>query len=440
MIISIHQPNFVPYLGYFYKIYKSDVFVFLDDTQFSTGNFQNYNYIKSPKGKMRIALPIEYSFGDNINTVALKDNGWENVLLDKLRYNYKNAPYFSEVFNDICEIVNSQKWTYLYELNIAIVKAICDRMSFKTKFVLASDLSIDSKKEEKVLDICETLGATEYLSGHGAKVYQSEDNFTQRGIKLKYTDFEDELYEQLWGEYIPNLSILDYIFNCGYKNPFLKKPKIVAFVPIKLNSQRLPGKNLKNLGDRPLCYHIMRTLLNVPLIDKVYVYCSDMSVVDYCPKNVVYLNRDKSLDRNETLGIEIYTSFCNEVEADYYVLAHATAPFLKPTSVENALRKIINCGYDSSFSAEEIKTFCWYQGQPLNYSLTHVVRTQDIEPIIRETSGFYIFSRNLLLKGKRRIGDNPYIQLVSNIEAIDIDTKDDWDLCEAIVTGGEKNV
>ena len=72
--------------------------------------------------------------------------------------------------------------------------------------------------------------------------------------------------------------------------------------------------------------------------------------------------------------------------------------------------------------------------------MTHVVRTQDIEPIIRETSGFYIFSRNLLLKGKRRIGDNPYIQLVSNIEAIDIDTKDDWDLCEAIVTGGEKNV
>ena len=437
MIISIHQPNFAPYLGYFYKIYKSDVFVFLDDTQFSTGNFQNYNYIKSAQGKLRLALPVEYSFGDNINTVVIKDNGWEKVLLDKLRYNYKNAPYFSEVFNDISGIINSQKWIYLYELNMAIIKMTCNRMGFKTRFVLASDLSIESKKEEKVLDICETLGATEYLSGHGAEVYQSEDSFNQRGIQLTYTDFEDQPYNQLWGEYISNLSILDYLFNCGYRNPFLKKPKIVAFVPVQINDQNSQNKDLIRLGDSPLCFHVTKTLLNVPLIDNVYIYCSNSNVVDYCPKNIIYLSHNKSLDGQDVSDIDIETAFCNEIDADYYVLAYPTAPFLKSVSIENALRKIINCGYDSSFSAEEIKSYCWYQGQPLNYSLTSIVQKHDIEPIIRETNGFYVFSKNMLMKEKRRIGDNPYIQLVNNIESIAVETKDDWNLCEAIVIGGE---
>lgn len=204
--------------------------------------------------------------------------------------------------------------------------------------------------------------------------------------------------------------------------------KIVALVPIKLNSQRLPHKNILPLAGHPLCWHIVNTLVKVKKIDEVYVYCSDETVEKYLPVGAIVKKRDKRLDNDLVKGSEIYRSFINDIDADIYVLAHTTSPFIKLKSIEEALDHVLKKEYDSAFSARRVQTFAWYQGKPINYDLDDVPRTQDMEPIWIETSAFFIFRKELFTKYNRRIGFHPYIQEVSGLEAIDIDEQEDYEM------------
>lgn len=209
--------------------------------------------------------------------------------------------------------------------------------------------------------------------------------------------------------------------------------KTVAFVPIRLNSKRVVGKNLKLLGGKPLMSYILDTLVSVDKIDEVYAYCSNEDVIQYLPSGVKFLKRPEFLDRDETLGKEIYEEFTKAIDADVYVLAHTTSPFLKKISVENALDKIINEGYDSAFSAKKIQTFIWYKGQPLNYDLKEIPRTQTIEPVYEETSAFFMFKRDIWKLHHQRIGFKPYFALVDEIEGVDIDWPEDFEFAEKII-------
>lgn len=209
--------------------------------------------------------------------------------------------------------------------------------------------------------------------------------------------------------------------------------KIVAFVPIRLNSKRVLGKNLKLLGSKPLMTYMLETLTQSELIDEVYVYCSSEEIKKYLPPRTLFLKRSEELDKDTTLGEDIYNAFISEVDADVYILAHTTSPFIKLTTIENALLRIINDGYDSSFSAEELKTFAWYQGKTLNYTLTKIPRTQDIDPVYIETSAFFMFKKEIWTKFHQRIGFNPYISVVDKIEGVDIDTPPDFEFAEKII-------
>lgn len=209
--------------------------------------------------------------------------------------------------------------------------------------------------------------------------------------------------------------------------------KTVAFVPVRLNSKRVVGKNLKMLGEKPLMCYILDTLANIKKIDEVYVYCSQESIKEYLPKGVKFLKRPEFLDRDETLGKEIYEEFTKTVDADIYILAHTTSPFMKEETVENALDKILNEGYDSAFSCEKIQTFTWYDGKPLNYDLKEIPRTQTIEPIYVETSAFFMFKRDIWKVHKQRIGFKPYMAQVDKIEGVDIDWPEDFEFAEKIL-------
>lgn len=208
--------------------------------------------------------------------------------------------------------------------------------------------------------------------------------------------------------------------------------KTVAFVPIRLNSQRVEGKNLRLLGGEPLLCHILRALLHTERIDEIYVYCSNETIRPLLPDGVRFLRRDERLDRDTTLGREIYDAFTAEVDADLYVLAHATSPFIRSETIDGALEKVQSGEYDSAFSAEKIQTFAWYEGRPLNYSLENIPRTQTIEPVYAETSAFFIFPRALWCERRRRIGDRPYMAVVDRIEGLDIDYPEDFAIAEAI--------
>lgn len=209
--------------------------------------------------------------------------------------------------------------------------------------------------------------------------------------------------------------------------------KTVAFVPIRLNSKRVVGKNLKLLGGKPLMCYVLETLAKVKNVDEVYVYCSNEDVIPYLPEGVKFLKRPDFLDRDETLGKEIYEEFTRTIDADVYILAHTTSPFLKIETFENALSKIVNEDFDSAFSAEKIQTFTWYRGKTLNYDLKEIPRTQTIEPIYVETSAFFMFKRDVWKVHKQRIGFKPYMALVDKIEGVDIDWPEDFEFAERIL-------
>lgn len=211
------------------------------------------------------------------------------------------------------------------------------------------------------------------------------------------------------------------------------KMKVVAFVPIRLNSKRVAGKNLKMLGGKPLLWYVLDTLTKVRRIDEIYVYCSSDEVVKHMPPGVKFLRRPTSLDRDETLGQDIYEAFTTTVNADVYILAHTTSPFIKAETVSEALDKVMDEGYDSAFSAEKIQTFTWFKGTPLNYDLKAIPRTQDIEPVYVETSAFFMFRREVWAQHHQRIGFHPYMAVIDKVEGVDIDWPDDFDFAEKLL-------
>ena len=214
--ISIHQPNYIPWLGYFYKIYRAETFVFHDDVQYSKRGMHNYHYIKSPEGLLRLKIPVEEKHGYKINEVRTRDElGWKSAHLNLIEKNYRNAKFFNEVFRDFALLLNVD-YQNLAVMNREIITFFCNKLNFKISFVTASDLGLNTTKEEKVIDIVESLKGDIYYSGTGAIAYQKDENFNSRGIILRYSDFQIFKYPQLWGNFESNVSIIDFLMNCGY--------------------------------------------------------------------------------------------------------------------------------------------------------------------------------------------------------------------------------
>lgn len=226
-IISIHQPNYIPWLGYFYKISQSDCFIFLDDAQYSNEGMHNYHYIKTPQGPIRLKVPVQQTLGDKINEVRTKDElDWKNKHLRLIESNYIQAKFFKEVFNDL-QSLYSPDYKSIAKMNSSIIIFICKKLGLKTEFLESSSLNIYSSKEEKIIDICQALNANVYLSGTGARAYQNEENFIRRGIQLNYLEYKPFVYPQLWNGFYANVSVVDYLMNCGYewKNVIEKKQR-----------------------------------------------------------------------------------------------------------------------------------------------------------------------------------------------------------------------
>ena len=210
------------------------------------------------------------------------------------------------------------------------------------------------------------------------------------------------------------------------------REKVVSFIPIKLNNQRLPGKNTMDLNGRPLCDYLFQTIRNLDIISEKYVYCSDESIIRYIPDGITFLKRDPYLDGFQIKGLEIIKRFVEDVDADIYVLTHVTQPFTKASSIEEGVNKVLYEGYDSAYSCVSIQDYCWYKNRPLNYDMNDIVTTQDLEPVYMETGAFFIFRKEVFSQLGRRIGDNPYRCVIDKLEAVDIDTAEDARFAEVV--------
>ena len=223
-VVSIHQPAYIPWLGYFHKISQSDVHVFYDDAEYSKNNFFNRNKIKTPQGECWLTIPVEYHSAQNINqTKIIPNTNWQKNHWQTIRGNYARAPYFKE-YEDFFAAFYQKQWNYLSALTMEMNKAICRLLGIKTKFFISSELGVSGKSNEKLINICAAVGADTYLSGKGAvdvsanpygKPYLDIGLFKKAGIGVKVQEFQHPAYKQIYGEFTPNLSILDFIFNCG---------------------------------------------------------------------------------------------------------------------------------------------------------------------------------------------------------------------------------
>lgn len=210
--------------------------------------------------------------------------------------------------------------------------------------------------------------------------------------------------------------------------------KVVAVMPIKMNNERLPGKNTRMLGGKPLLQYQLDNLLQVPQIDSVHVYCSNEAIVPFLPKGVHFEQRSTELDLPTTNFSQIFDSFVKIHPADIYVFDHATAPFVSIETIQECLAAVQSGEYDSAFCAVKIQDFLWQDGAPLNFDATNVPRSQDIKPIYRETSGVYVFTHHVWETLHRRIGEHPYVKEVSFKEAVDINNPEDFRLAEAMLS------
>ena len=214
--------------------------------------------------------------------------------------------------------------------------------------------------------------------------------------------------------------------------------KTVAIMPIKLNNERLPGKNIKKFSDgTPLLHVMLNTLLSLQIdgtIDETYVFCSNPNIQEYLPKGIKWLSRPEFLDTQQAKCNDIIREFLKSVEADYYVLTAATSPFVSFKHIKDCIIHVHSGEYDSAFAAKKIQNFLWKNGKPENFSLDSAPRTQDMIPYYCELSTPYVFTRKVFEQFGGRTGENPYICECSEIECVDIDYPEDFALADIIYT------
>jgi hypothetical protein len=220
-ILAIHQPNYIPWLGYFFKIAHANKFVFLDMVVYPGGSLVNRNSIKTAHGPAWLTIPVLKSgrSGQLIGEVETDNTkGWAHRHLATLRSNYGRAPHFKEIFALLEPHYRAatRNRSSLAAFNIGLICSIVTYLDISTQFIRASDLNVSGQKTDLLLDICRAIEASTYLAGTGAKSYQEDAKFEENGITPVYSPFSQQSYPQLFGGFLGNLSVVDVLMNCGY--------------------------------------------------------------------------------------------------------------------------------------------------------------------------------------------------------------------------------
>jgi hypothetical protein len=216
IVIGIHQPNFMPWAGYFNKIYRSSIFVIIDEVQFAKGSVCNRTKIKNNQGEtVWLTVPVAFENGSQstFNQTKIADRNWYHKALNLNKASYINSPYFSSIYPEI-ELLFKNEYDSLAGLNIALIKYFCRKLNISTPIHIQSSLGKEfGKKNDLNLGITKYFNGDVYLSGNGAKKYNDENLFLANDVKIQYLDFVSSAYEQINGPYVENLSILDLFFN-----------------------------------------------------------------------------------------------------------------------------------------------------------------------------------------------------------------------------------
>jgi hypothetical protein len=225
MRVTILQPSYLPWLGFFEQMCRSDQFVLYDDVQFTRRDWRNRNRVRVLEGSVWLTVPViqknkyEQSL---LETKIDNSTSWKRKHLETIRCHYSKTPFFDLHF-PWCEKIFNSEWNFLLDLSLETIQYLKGALKINTPLLRSSELGEPGNKTEKLVSICKQLGATQYLSGESARNYISEKDFSDQGIELVYQEYQHPEYPQRYEGFVPFLSTIDLLFNCGDKSlGFLK--------------------------------------------------------------------------------------------------------------------------------------------------------------------------------------------------------------------------
>ena len=226
MRVTILQPSYLPWLGFFEQMHRSDQFVLYDDVQFTRRDWRNRNRVRVLEGSVWLTVPViqknkyEQSL---LETKIDNSTSWKRKHLETIRCHYSKTPFFDLHF-PWCEKIFNSEWNFLLDLSLETIQYLKGELKINTPLLRSSELGEPGNKTERLVSICKQLGATQYLSGESARNYISETDFFDQGIELEYQEYQHPEYPQRYEGFVPFLSTIDLLFNCGDKSlEFLKK-------------------------------------------------------------------------------------------------------------------------------------------------------------------------------------------------------------------------
>lgn len=217
MIVTISQPRYQPWLGYFHRIAVSDLFIYLDTVQYTPRDWENRNKVKTARGWTWLTVPVKARYRAMIPEVLIdNEQPWQGKHWGTINTYYSSTPEFKSYAEKLRGIYKDKIWHSLTDLNLSLTNVLCECLGLKqAKFALASDLDTQGKGSELILNLCKTVGATVYLSGSQGRNYLDEAAFADAGIKLWYQDYNHPVYAQLHNGFVPYMAVIDLLFNCG---------------------------------------------------------------------------------------------------------------------------------------------------------------------------------------------------------------------------------
>ncbi len=221
--VAVSQSNYIPWKGYFDLIASADEFVILDCVQFTRRDWRNRNKIKTPNALIWLTVPVKVKgkYNQAIKDVEIEKEIWKEEHWKSIELNYKRSKYFEEISAWLKPLYLESNYKNLSELNKKFILEICSYLDVKTKIIDSNMFKTSRDKSQRILDIVNQLDGDVYLSGPSAKAYINIENFHKNNIKIKWMKYENyPIYDQLWGKFENNVSIIDLLFNCGPKSSF----------------------------------------------------------------------------------------------------------------------------------------------------------------------------------------------------------------------------
>lgn len=217
MILTAHQPCYLPWLGLFHKIAKADRFVSFNQVQYQAKDWNNRNYIKSQQGAMWMTVPVNRKgrLDGCYRDIKINNNiGWGRKHWNALKLNYSKAPHFKN-YADYFEDIYAREWDTLVDLNESMLQWFLDTLGINTRVESAADYHFQGHKSDLVLDMCKQLGASTYIFGPQGKDYADREAFERAKIDLIFDEYNHPEYPQCYGDFLSHMSIIDLLFNCG---------------------------------------------------------------------------------------------------------------------------------------------------------------------------------------------------------------------------------